>query len=63
MLEFDPYALMLFGGHLVVDHANKLISLDDWLAFKAPPKTRILKPLSSRAVRDRIDGTSTLPNG
>ena len=36
------YALLLFGGKLIVHHVEGLISLDGWTKFKAPAQIATL---------------------
>ena len=36
------YALLLFGGKLIVHHVEGLISLDNWAKFKAPAQIATL---------------------
>ena len=38
----SPYALLLFGGALKVDHERRRIVVDDWLSIDAPPRTAVL---------------------
>jgi ATP-dependent RNA helicase DHX57 len=37
-----PYALLLFGGKIGVDHQNTLVTVDDWIRFRAPNKIAVL---------------------
>lgn len=48
-----PYPLLLFGGEIVVSHAEQTIAIDEWISFRAPPRTGVLfKQL--RAELDRL---------
>ena len=38
----SPYALLLFGGALRVEHAARRIVVDDWLSIDASPRTAVL---------------------
>ena len=38
----SPYALLLFGGALRVEHAARRIVVDEWLAIDASPRTAVL---------------------
>ena len=38
----SPYALLLFGGALAVDHANAAVDIDGWITLKAPAQTAVL---------------------
>lgn len=33
-----PYSLLLFGGDLKIDHERGLVTMDEWLHFKAKAK-------------------------
>ena len=48
----SPYAILLFGGQLQVEHEAGLISLDGAWSFKAPAKIGIL----IRELRDEVRG-------
>lgn len=37
-----PYALLLFGGAVGLELSNGLVTVDEWIKFKAPGKTAIL---------------------
>jgi hypothetical protein len=37
-----PYALLLFGGTVGVDHANGLVTVDKWIKFRSPSRIAIL---------------------
>eukprot|EP00047_Mylnosiga_fluctuans_P018234 m.68497 g.68497 ORF g.68497 m.68497 type:complete len:1352 (+) comp7502_c0_seq1:1214-5269(+) len=37
-----PYPLLLFGGTVTVDHAGQIISVDNWLRFRAPARIAVL---------------------
>lgn len=37
-----PYALLLFGGTLHVDHVYKVVSVDSWIQFALNPKAAVL---------------------
>ena len=49
----SPYALMLFGGKLRVEHAERTITVDDWATFRAPAEIGTLMKLL-RAELDRL---------
>uniref|UniRef100_A0A0B6YIZ1 Helicase-associated domain-containing protein n=1 Tax=Arion vulgaris TaxID=1028688 RepID=A0A0B6YIZ1_9EUPU len=38
----SPYALLLFGGAIDVQHIQRVVSLDDWIRFKAVAKTGVI---------------------
>ena len=38
----SPYALLLFGGALRVEHAARRIVVDEWLSIDASPRTAVL---------------------
>ncbi|KAH9508703.1 ATP-dependent RNA helicase dhx29 [Bulinus truncatus] len=38
----SPYALLLFGGAIDVQHTQKVISIDNWIKFKAVAKTGVI---------------------
>ncbi|KAK3737105.1 hypothetical protein RRG08_016411 [Elysia crispata] len=38
----SPYALLLFGGAIDVQHIQKLISLDGWIRFRAVARTGVI---------------------
>lgn len=38
----SPYALLLFGGPLTVDHLNNRVVIDDWIDFHCPARTAVL---------------------
>ena len=48
----SPYAILLFGGQLQVEHEAGLISLDGTWSFKAPARIGIL----IRELRDEVRG-------
>ena len=37
-----PYALLLFGGQIRVDHQHALLIVDEWIRFKAPARIAVL---------------------
>jgi len=37
-----PYALILFGGDLAVDHLQNRVSVDQWIDFRVPARTAVL---------------------
>jgi hypothetical protein len=37
-----PYALLLFGGEVGVDHANGLVTVDKWIKFRATGRIAVL---------------------
>lgn len=47
----SPYALLLFGGPLVVDHLNNRVVIDEWIEFTCPARTAVL----FREMRKRLD--------
>jgi hypothetical protein len=38
----SPYALLLFGGPLAVDHLSNRVTVDDWIDFACPARTAVL---------------------
>eukprot|EP00249_Psilotum_nudum_P011376 c23135_g1_i1 orf=250-4686(-) len=38
----SPYALLLFGGTIIVQHQTGLVTVDGWLKMKAPAQTAVL---------------------
>ncbi|BFZ23488.1 hypothetical protein BsWGS_26527 [Bradybaena similaris] len=38
----SPYALLLFGGAIDVQHTQRVVSLDNWIKFKAVAKTGVI---------------------
>jgi ATP-dependent RNA helicase DHX29 len=38
----SPYALLLFGGPLSVDHLNNRVVIDEWIDFQCPARTAVL---------------------
>ena len=63
----SPYALLLFGGALSVDHGNASVDIDGWINLKAPAQTAVLFKelrLAMDAELQKIiekPGASTLP--
>jgi hypothetical protein len=47
----DPYALLLFGGQIKVQHRSNRIIVDQWLAVASSPKTAVLV----KQLRERLD--------
>jgi uncharacterized membrane protein YgcG len=47
----SPYPLMLFGGQLKVWHREQVITVDNWLAFRAPRRVAVLV----RLLRDGLE--------
>jgi len=37
-----PYALLLFGGNIEVNHQEGLVTVDGWATFASPAKTAVL---------------------
>ncbi|GFS23531.1 ATP-dependent RNA helicase DHX29, partial [Elysia marginata] len=48
----SPYALLLFGGAIDVQHTQKLISLDSWIRFRAVARTGVI----FKELRTLLDG-------
>jgi hypothetical protein len=38
----SPYALLLFGGPLAVDHLGNRVTIDEWIEFSCPARTAVL---------------------
>jgi len=57
-----PYALLLFGGDISVEHDKQLISVDDWIKFKAPGRIAVLvkelRKFLDRLLQDKIHDPS-----
>jgi hypothetical protein len=53
-----PLPVLLFGGKISVQHDKQLITIDDWLAIKASPKTAVifkeLRHLIDAALMEKI---------
>jgi ATP-dependent RNA helicase DHX29 len=47
----SPYALLLFGGPLVVDHLANRVVIDEWIEFTCPARTAVL----FREMRKRLN--------
>jgi ATP-dependent RNA helicase DHX57 len=47
----SPYALLLFGGDIKVQHDKELIIIDDWIKFNAPARIAVLV----RGLREQLD--------
>jgi hypothetical protein len=61
------YALLLFGGELVVDHARGRLSMDGWAEFDAPARVGVLirevRSISHRSPYDRVGVVHADPRG
>ena len=52
----SPFALLLFGGKLVVHHARGVVTIDDWLKFRiAPASATLVKHLRSQMERALLE--------
>ena len=38
----SPYAILLFGGDIHVDHLKGILTVDEWISFKAAAKIAVL---------------------
>lgn len=47
----SPYAIMLFGGEIGVQHKKGQMSVDDWVIFRAPARVAVL----ARELRRELD--------
>lgn len=47
----SPYALLLFGGNVTVQHDRGTVAVDDWIRFTAPAKVGVL----ARELRKELD--------
>lgn len=47
----SPYAILLFGGEIGIDHKKGQMSVDNWVIFKAPARVAVL----AREVRRELD--------
>lgn len=48
----SPYAIMLFGGEIEVQHKKGQMSVDSWMIFRAPARVAVL----ARELRRELDG-------
>ncbi|CDF36697.1 similar to DEAH (Asp-Glu-Ala-Asp/His) box polypeptide 57 [Chondrus crispus] len=48
----SPFAILLFGGEINVQHKKGQMSVDNWVIFKAPAKVAVL----ARELRRQLDG-------
>lgn len=48
----SPYAILLFGGEIAVQHKKGQMSVDSWVIFKAPARVAVL----ARELRRELDG-------
>lgn len=48
----SPYAILLFGGDIAVQHKKGQMSVDNWVIFKAPARVAVL----ARELRRQLDG-------
>lgn len=47
----SPYALLLFGGDLSVQHGTGIVRVDRWIEFRCDPRQAVL----FRALRGQLD--------
>eukprot|EP00940_MAST-03C_sp_MAST-3C-sp2_P001817 g1817.t1 len=57
-----PYSVMLFGGALDVHHRVSVVTVDDWLAFRASPKVAVLMKLLRRKLEKLLRKKIKRPN-
>ena len=54
-----PYALLLFGGDIDVQHKDGTLTLDGWIKFKAPARIGVLvmklRQLLDNALTEKVE--------
>jgi hypothetical protein len=46
-----PFALLLFGGHVVVKHTERLVIVDEWMRINMSAQTGVML----REIRKQVD--------
>jgi ATP-dependent RNA helicase DHX29 len=46
-----PFALLLFGGHVVVKHTERLVIVDEWMRINMSAQTGVML----REIRKQLD--------
>ncbi|XP_005113474.2 ATP-dependent RNA helicase dhx29 [Aplysia californica] len=51
----SPYALLLFGGEITVQHTQRLVSLDGWIKYRAVVKTGVIFKEVRKALNNLLE--------